>query len=280
MIGAVRAATPVVNVWQRTALTWAAMLGLAPSRQWPWRCSWQGARPGSSAGPSSRWLTQARTLGEGDFSVRTRPASCPEIDQTGEALNVTAEPAGPARRAGADLLGQRLPPAAYTADRAAPRTRDRAGRDGRGAARQQPWTPSLSADELERTIEELLKPGRGSDQSRGPLVTYVEPRSAEIEQRWHGPLASSGRALIAPRSKRVHPRRAVRRRRYGRSWTYSWTTRSGTARGPSRWWRGRADRRGRHRRTRRRDRAEYVARPVRAGVLDGCRARDRARVRS
>ena len=191
VIGAVRAATPVVNVWGRTALTWGAMLGLALAaivvavfvarRQ---------ARALSS--PLESLADVARTLGDGDFSVRTSPSRVPEIDQTGEALNATAV------RLGALVERERSFSANASHQLRTPLTGLRLGLEtGLSGTPEQLRSAAedaiASADELERTIGELLSLARGSD--RSSLATSLAPTLADVEQRWHGQLATVGRPL-------------------------------------------------------------------------------------
>jgi signal transduction histidine kinase len=196
VIGAVRAATPVANVWRRTALTWAAMLALALAavavavvvarRQ---------ARHLSS--PLESLADVARTLGEGDFSVRTTTSLVPEIDQTGEALNATAA------RLGQLVERERSFSANASHQLRTPLTGLRLGLetalDGTHAQLRDAAEDAIaSADELEGTIEELLRLARGSDRVRGATATTaaaLEALFAEVVQRWHVPLLSSGRPL-------------------------------------------------------------------------------------
>ena len=197
VLGAVRSATPVANVWERTALTWGAMLGLALAaivvavlvarRQ---------ARQLSS--PLESLADAARTLGDGDFSARTSPSRVPEIDQTGEALNATAA------RLGALVERERSFSANASHQLRTPLTGLRLGLEtglsgSPDELRSAAEDAIASADELERTIGELLSLARGSD--RSSLATELAPTLADAEQRWHGKLAAAGRpfrVLVEP----------------------------------------------------------------------------------
>jgi signal transduction histidine kinase len=198
VIGAVRAATPEANVWGRTVLTWGLMLGLAlvavavavfvARRQ---------ARQLSS--PLEALADAARTLGEGDFSVRTPSSLVPEIDQTGEALNVTAG------RLGQLVERERTFTANASHQLRTPLTGLRLGletalggtdADVRAAAQE----AIVSADELEGTIEELLSLARGLDPAQGFAATSAPALVALLDdevRRWQAAAAGHDREVRA-----------------------------------------------------------------------------------
>ena len=198
VIGAVRAATPVVDVWRRTLLTWAVMVALALTaigvavfvarRQ---------ARQLSS--PLEALAGAARTLGDGDFSVRTPSSLVPEIDQTGEALNLTAE------RLGRLVERERTFSANASHQLRTPLTGLRLGLEtaldgNHDQLREAAQDAIVSADELEGTIQELLTLARGADHGHGTggtNATVVTALLSEIEQRWQASFAAKGRHVSA-----------------------------------------------------------------------------------
>lgn len=191
VVGAVRTAAPVTEVWRRTALTWAAMalaaalaIGIAilAARVLARRVN----------RPLEQFALTARLLGDGDFDVRTTPTGMPEIDDAGSSLNATAERIGDLVRreqqiaANAShqlrtpLSGLRASLESALADPAA---------DLAAAAR----AAITSADRLELTIADLIALTRGTP-ARGESVN-VEVELDETITRWCGPLAAVGRPL-------------------------------------------------------------------------------------
>ncbi|MDA8436074.1 MAG: HAMP domain-containing sensor histidine kinase [Actinomycetales bacterium] len=191
VVGAVRTAAPVTEVWRRTALTWAAMvlaaalaIGIAilAARVLARRVN----------RPLEQFALTAHRLGDGDFDVRTTPTGMPEIDDAGTSLNATAERIGDLVRreqqiaANAShqlrtpLSGLRASLESALADPAA---------DLAAAAR----AAISSADRLELTIADLVALTRGVPASGESLSVEMELDQALM--RWSGPLAAAGRPL-------------------------------------------------------------------------------------
>src|SRR4051794_37550461 len=89
VIGAVRASGPQTEVVQKVAVAWGAMAALAV---FVITAAWLVARRQARrlAVPLEHLTSAAGRLGDGDFSVRTRPEGISEIDAVGASLNTTA----------------------------------------------------------------------------------------------------------------------------------------------------------------------------------------------
>lgn len=189
--GVIRAATPRSEVYQRSVVTWLAMLGLALLAV---AATWLFARRIAArlARPLEELAGTAARLGAGDVTVRTRPAGIPEIDSVGATLNTTAARIGEtlererafssnaSHQLRTPLTGLRLQlEAALQNPRADPRAAIASG--------------IVAADRLEQTIDDLLALARdtGSTSDTADLDQLL----SEVRQDWHGLLAANGRAL-------------------------------------------------------------------------------------
>lgn len=191
VVGAVRTAAPLTEVWRRTALTWAAM-ALAAALAISIAILTARVLARRVNRPLERLALAAHRLGDGDFEVRTTPTGMPEIDAAGDSLNLTAARIGDLVRreqqiaANAShqlrtpLSGLRATLESALADPAA---------DLAAAAR----AAITSADRLELTIADLVALTRGAPPSGESLRVDVE--LDEAVARWRGPLASEGRPL-------------------------------------------------------------------------------------
>ncbi|MGH3535294.1 MAG: sensor histidine kinase, partial [Pseudonocardiaceae bacterium] len=192
VIGAVRAASPVMDVYRWVALVWLAMLGLGGlAIGMVWLVARRQAR--RLASPLEELSEAARRLGQGDFSVRTTPAAIPEIDSVGSALNSTAgrldEMLARERSFSADASHQLRTPLTGL------RLRLEAALEHPGQDLRHAITDGIAAaDRLEQTIEELLALARDTRSSNAtPLDLPV--LLDEIEAGWHDRLAAQDRAL-------------------------------------------------------------------------------------
>jgi signal transduction histidine kinase len=192
VIGAVRAASPIADVYQQVALVWLAMFGLGGlAIGMVWLVARRQAR--RLARPLEELSEAARRLGQGDFSVRTTPAAIPEIDSVGSALNSTAG------RLDAMLARERSFSADASHQLRTPltglRLRLEAALEHPGQDLRQAITDGIAAaDRLEQTIEELLALARDTRSSNAtPLDLPV--LLDEIEAGWHDRLAAQDRAL-------------------------------------------------------------------------------------
>ena len=192
VIGAVRAASPIADVYQQVALVWLAMFGLGGlAIGMVWLVARRQAR--RLARPLEELSEAARRLGQGDFSVRTPPAAIPEIDSVGAALNSTAGRLD-------DMLARER---SFSADAShqlrTPLTGLRLRLEAALAHPDQDLRHAITdgiaaADRLEQTIEELLALARDTRSSNAtPLDLPV--LLDEIEAGWHDRLAAQDRAL-------------------------------------------------------------------------------------
>ncbi len=192
VIGAVRAASPRSDVMKQVMLVWLAMVGLAClAIGTVWLVARRQAR--RLARPLEELSDAARRLGQGDFSVRTRPADIPEIDSVGTALNSTA----------GRLDGMLARERSFSADASHQlrtpltglRLRLEAALDRPGQDLRQAITASIAdADRLEQTIEELLALARDT-RSSNTTPLDVAGLLDEVERGWHDRLAAQERAL-------------------------------------------------------------------------------------
>ena len=203
VVGAVRTAAPVTEVWRRTAVTWAAMalvaalaivIAILAARVLARRVS----------RPLEQFAQTAHRLGDGDFDVRTAPTGMPELDDAGTSLNVTAERLGDLvrreRQIAANASHQLRTP--LTGLRATLESAlDDPSADLAGAAR----AAITSADRLELTIAELIGLTRGDPSSGQSLGVDLE--LDEAVTRWSASLAAAGRPLRLSLSEDV-PRAA------------------------------------------------------------------------
>jgi signal transduction histidine kinase len=190
VVGVVRAASPQSRVWLQIGLTWLAMAGLAAAAL---AAAALLARRQSRrlADPLEHLATAAQTLGDGDFTVRLAPAGIPEIDAAGGALTRTAERLG-------SLVGRER---AFSADASHQlrtpltglRLRLETALDGDTDLRDAVEGALITADRLERTIDDLLALARDAPHARTPAELPV--LLAELESSWSGPLAAAGRSL-------------------------------------------------------------------------------------
>ncbi|MGH3625507.1 MAG: ATP-binding protein [Sciscionella sp.] len=189
--GIIRAATPRSEVYQRTVMTWLAMLGLALLAV---GATWLLARRMAArlARPLEELAGAAARLGDGDFTVRTRSAGIPEIDSVGAALNTTAGRIGETlereRAFSSDASHQlRTPLTGLRLQLEA--ALENPDREPRAAIA----SGIAAADRLERTVDDLLALARdtGSTSDTADLDQLL----AEVRQDWHGPLAAKARAL-------------------------------------------------------------------------------------
>jgi signal transduction histidine kinase len=191
VFAAVRAAVPRRAVDARVHRAWLAMAGLAVTAL---------AAAALVAHTLARRLSRpvaalagaAGRLGDGDFSVRAEASGVPEVDEAAAALNRTAARLG-------DLLARER---AFSADAShqlrTPLTRLRmrleAALAGAGADREAAVRSTLEeVDRLDATVEDLLALARDTAPLRERLD--VAALLAEVERRWHGPLAAAGRPL-------------------------------------------------------------------------------------
>lgn len=142
--------------------------------------------------PLEALASVARRVGEGDFAARAHPSSVAEIDALGGALNASSERVGDLvsreREFSANASHQlRTPLAALRLELESALL---------SADREPPGLTAALAqvDRLETTIETLLAFAR-EQPVRSEATVNLADAAAELEARWHGRLAASGRPL-------------------------------------------------------------------------------------
>lgn len=191
LVGVIRTAHPASELSSRIWQSWLKMAGLAIvaiGAGWliGYRLSARLTRPLEDLAGT------AEQLGEGDFTVRTRRAGVPEIDQVAEAFDVTAERIGETlereRTFSSDASHQlRTPLTGLRLQLEA--ALENPGRDPYATIRD----CIASTDRLERTIDDLLALAKQTRSPRAPLD--LDKLFDEVRQTWHGMLAERGRAL-------------------------------------------------------------------------------------
>lgn len=192
VIGAVLVDAPRGAVLGQVGLVWSGMTALAAvAVAIAWLVGRRQAR--RLARPLEDLEDSARRLGDGDFSVRSRPAGIEEIDSVGTALDTTAARLD-------DLLTSER---AFSADASHQLRTPLAGLRLRlEAALEQPdqdpgqaIAASLAdADRLEATIDELLALARAGQTGRtGPID--LDALLGELSPEWGARLALHGRDL-------------------------------------------------------------------------------------
>ena len=191
VFAAIRATAPRRSVDGRVHRAWLAMAALAAGAlTGAGALAWRQARRLSR--PVAALAEKAARLGEGDFSVRAARCGVAEVDAAADALNATAGRLG-------ELLARER---AFSADAShqlrTPLTRLRLGLEsglaGPGADQAEVIGAALGdIDHLEATVEDLLALARDVTPQRERLD--IPALLAEVEGRWHGPLAAAGRPL-------------------------------------------------------------------------------------
>jgi signal transduction histidine kinase len=191
VVGVVRVATPRSEVYLRIGGVWLLMTALgtvALGAVWL-VARRQGAR---LAQPLEELSLTATRLGDGDFSARVQQSAITEIDAVGAALNSTAERIG-------DLLARER---AFSADAshqlrtplAGLRLKLETAVETPGQDLHAAITAAIvSADRLERTIDDLLTLAR--DTNRDAETLRLTDLLLELHNQWDAELAEDKRPL-------------------------------------------------------------------------------------
>jgi signal transduction histidine kinase len=202
VVGVVRAASSRGEVRGRVWGTWAAMAGLALVAG-AGASLFAALQARRLARPLQRLEAVAEDLGAGDFTSRAEPSGVGEIDRTGQALNRTAQ------RLDDMVARERAFTARASHQLRTPLTRLRLGLDAalhdRGDLRAAAEEAIVSADQLSRTIDDVLAVSRGTPDGGEPLD--VAALLTDLKGRWHGTLAEAGRPLTV--SDEAHPTTAA-----------------------------------------------------------------------
>lgn len=190
--GAVRATRPVASVYQHLVPAWLGMVGLAALVL---VAVWQLARrqAGRLAEPLEALSVAARRLGDGDFGVRSPATGVAEIDAVRQALNDTAERLdhllARERAFSAEASHQLRTPLAGLRLRLES-SLELPEPDSRLAVR----AGIACADQLERTIEELLLLAREPASTRGEPID-LGGLVLDIVRPWAERLTAAGRSV-------------------------------------------------------------------------------------
>jgi signal transduction histidine kinase len=189
--GALRAASPAAEVWQRVGIGWAALLvtGLLAVAV---ACLLARKLARQVSTPMEQLAEASVRLGQGEFDLRLPHTGVVEVDRAGAALNAAAASLGEL------VTRERLLAANVSHQLRTPLTGLRAilehalsdpDADLRTAARQ----AVSRADKLESTIEDVMALTRGPAPASPEvdLGALVEG----IAAAWHGPLAALARPL-------------------------------------------------------------------------------------
>ena len=191
-IGAIRVARPVAVIYHHLLLPALGMLALGIVVV---AVVWQLARRQARrlAAPLETLAANARRLGDGDFGVRAPPAGITEIDAVGRALNGTAE------RLDALLARERSFSAEASHQLRTPLTGLRMRLESALMMSDQELRRAVSggiasADQLERTIDELMLLAREPASTRGEPVD-VGMLVADVLAPRRERLTAAGRAV-------------------------------------------------------------------------------------
>ncbi|HEY0537923.1 MAG TPA: HAMP domain-containing sensor histidine kinase [Actinoallomurus sp.] len=212
--GVIRASAGTRFVYRRITRTWLLMLAVACAAVviTALLARRQARR---LARPLEEMSVLAGRLGDGDFSVRSRPSGIPEIDSTGASLSTTAE------RLGALLSRER----AFSADAShqlrTPLTGLRLRLESmldppRGPRDDGIAQAMAEVDRLQRTIDDLLTLARDAPRHQEPLD--LDGLLEEVRETWHADLAAQGRPLrirVAPDLPATHASTAAARQILG-----------------------------------------------------------------
>ncbi len=191
LIAVVRAASARSAVQARVWWSWAAMAGIALVAA-SIAVAFAAAQSRRLARPLTGLERASTELGDGNFAVRTERSGVPEIDRAGESLDRTAE------RLAALMARERAFSAHASHQLRTPLTSLRLQletglQEGPEALRDAAHEAMRSADQLSRTIDDVLQLARGTS-SRGQGFE-ADDLLDDVRQRWHGVLAADDRPL-------------------------------------------------------------------------------------
>ncbi|WP_328617132.1 HAMP domain-containing histidine kinase [Amycolatopsis sp. NBC_00355] len=202
--GIVRASTPRTDGYQKIALSWLAMAGLAAAAI---ALTWLlAARLAARvAGPIEHLSAAAGRLGDGDFSVRAPVSGIGEIDQLGGALDQAAARIADAlnrqRALAADASHQLRTPLAGL------RLQLESALDPPGQDLEAAVAAAIATtDRLETTIDDLVTLATRPPENRG----VIEPDALlrDVVAGWRNLLATQGRRLVVSAEAAGRPRAA------------------------------------------------------------------------
>jgi signal transduction histidine kinase len=194
--GVVRAASPAVVVWRRTALGWVG-LAAAGVASLGAALVVAGGRARRLAAPLETLAAASRRVGEGDFTARTPMSGILEIDRVAATQNTTAERLGDLlereRRFTANASHQLRTPLAGL-QLGLERALGDAGTDHREALGE----ALAAAERLQETVRDVLALHRqslaGRDQAT-VAVSSVREVLDDAQGRWRARFAELGRRL-------------------------------------------------------------------------------------
>ncbi|MEU0794111.1 HAMP domain-containing sensor histidine kinase [Amycolatopsis sp. NPDC005961] len=202
--GIVRASTPQTEWYQKVAVSWLAMAGLAiAALAFTWLLAARLAA--RVAGPLEQLSTAAARLGGGDFTVRAPVSGIGEIDQLAQALDQAAVRIGDAldrqRALAADASHQLRTPLAGL------RLQLESALDPPGQDLPAAVEAALTTmDRLETTIDDLVSLANQPPTDRG--VIQPDGLLRDVVAGWLGLLAGQGRRLRIDRQATGQPKAA------------------------------------------------------------------------
>ncbi|MEA5360879.1 HAMP domain-containing sensor histidine kinase [Amycolatopsis sp., V23-08] len=204
LTGVVRASTPRAEGYQKIAVSWLAMAGLAAAAV---ALTWLlAARLAARvAGPLEHLSAAAGRLGDGDFSIRAPVSGIGEIDQLGGALDQAA-----ARIA--DVLDRQRALAADASHQlrtplAGLRLQLESALDPPGQDLEAAVAAAIATtDRLETTIDDLVTLATRPPEDRGVIEPDVLLR--DVVAGWRNLLANQGRRLVTAPEADGRPRAA------------------------------------------------------------------------
>lgn len=188
--GAVRTERGQADVAARAHSSWLALAGLGAGVVLLAVAAalWLGRR---LARPLETLDGVARRVGEGDFAARAPRTGIAEIDEVGTALNASSE------RIGKLVSREREFAANASHQLRTPLSALRLALESEALSSSDPSAALTAAladvDRLQNTIETLLAVAR--DAPAAESTVDLAHAIAELEARWHGPLAKQGRPL-------------------------------------------------------------------------------------
>jgi signal transduction histidine kinase len=197
VVGVVRAAQPVGVIWERVLLAWLALVVLAATA---FGVAVLVARRQARhlSAPLEALAETSQRIAASDLTVRAESSSIPEIDRVAETHNAMVDKLDDMlqreRHFSADASHQLRTPLTGL-QLGLEVAQEHVARDPRFDLRPALQEANERAEELHRTIDDLLQVARLPSDQWAAEPAPLDDILAEAERRWHGPLAQQGRLL-------------------------------------------------------------------------------------